>query len=88
MGYEVRVRKRVLKELGSLPLAVQETFHQLRVDLERNGPWQHRWPNYSKLGGGRYHCHLNYGHVACWSYEKNTIIIEVYYVGSRQSAPY
>ncbi len=26
--------------------------------------------------------------VACWKHEKNTIIIEVYYAGSRENAPY
>jgi hypothetical protein len=26
--------------------------------------------------------------VACWSCRKNRIVIEVYYVGSREKAPY
>ena len=49
---------------------------------------QPTWKNYSKLGKNKYHCHLNYRHVACWTAEKETITIEVYYVGSREKAPY
>lgn len=49
---------------------------------------QKNWPNYSKLGDSKYHCHLAYSWVACWSYEKGEIKIEVYYAGSRENAPY
>jgi hypothetical protein len=31
---------------------------------------------------------LTYHYVACWRHEKETIIIEVYYVGSREDAPF
>jgi hypothetical protein len=31
---------------------------------------------------------LNYRYVACWTCRKNEIEIEVYYVGSREKAPY
>jgi len=43
--------------------------------------------NYSMLGNGKYHCHLNFSYVACWTYEQETITIEVYYVGSLENAP-
>ena len=32
--------------------------------------------------------HLNYRYVACWNYRQGKIEIEVYYVGSREKAPY
>lgn len=35
-----------------------------------------------------HHCHLNYRYVACWTCRRNEIVIEVYYVGSREKAPY
>jgi hypothetical protein len=35
-----------------------------------------------------YHCHLSYRYVACWTWRKKEIVIEVYYVGSRENAPY
>ena len=31
---------------------------------------------------------LTYRHVACWTFRKGEIEIEVYYVGSREKAPY
>ena len=88
MRYEVRVKKQALKRLESLPYRVQKKFNDLQADLRKGGPWQPDWPNYSKLGPDAYHCHLDYAHVACWSHDKNTILVEVYYVGSRQGAPY
>ena len=39
-------------------------------------------------GVNMYHCHLSRKWVACWKNESGTLTIEVYYVGSRQSAPY
>ncbi|MDQ3002066.1 MAG: hypothetical protein M3Y08_12505 [Fibrobacterota bacterium] len=88
MAFEVRVKKQALKKLPKLPSLVQEKFAFLTRDLKEKGPVQAAWPNYSKLGKDQYHCHLNYSYVACWTYQKETITIEVYYVGSRQSAPY
>ena len=35
-----------------------------------------------------FHCHLNYRYVACWTHRQGEIEIEVYYVGSREKAPY
>ena len=49
---------------------------------------QPRYSNFSKLAKERYHCHLSYNHVACWYNENGTYKVEVYYVGSRESAPY
>ncbi|MDD2238242.1 MAG: hypothetical protein PHP44_09575 [Kiritimatiellae bacterium] len=88
MGYVVHVKKKAEKNLSKLSLEVRQLFFLLAQDLRETGPEQPGWKNYSKLGKGKYHCHLNYHHVACWTYEKETIIIEVYYVGSREKAPY
>ena len=35
-----------------------------------------------------YHCHLTHRYVACWSWQKGSEVIEVYYAGSREDAPY
>ena len=56
--------------------------------LEPDGPIQKRWNNFSPLGKEKYHCHLTYSYVACWTCQKGEIEIEVYYVGSREKAPY
>lgn len=60
------------------------------------GPFLPDWPNYSKLHGkkgkDRRHCHLQKGrptYVCCWEViNKERKIIEVYYVGTHEKAPY
>jgi len=71
-----------------MPVYIQDTFLQLIDDLKIKGPFQPGWLNYGKLGENEYHCHLSRKWVACWRNEKNTVIIEVYYAGSRENAPY
>jgi mRNA-degrading endonuclease RelE of RelBE toxin-antitoxin system len=79
----------VNKQLSKLPGNVQKRFYALVKLLGSNGPASgHVFQNYSKLSENEYHCHLTYHYVACWRHEKETIIIEVYYVGSRENAPY
>jgi len=88
MKYEVQIKKKVARGLKKLPADVQKLFFLLVADLQSDGPIQKSWRNFSSLEKGRYHCHLNYRYVACWTCRKNEIIIEVYYVGSREKAPY
>ena len=88
MKYKVRIKKKAEKNLLRLPLEVRQLFFLLVEDLMAYGPVQRDWKNFSKLDENKYHCHLNYSHVACWVWEKNTLEIEVYYVGSREKAPY
>ncbi len=86
--YQVNVKKKALKNLGKLDSNVQQRFLRLAQYLRENGPIAKTWQNFSDLGKGKYHCHLTYHYIACWAHEKGTIIIEVYYVGSRENAPY
>ncbi len=86
--YEVRVKRKIERGLTKLPSDVQKLFFLLVADLQAGGPIQKTWRNFSRLGGDRYHCHLNYRYVACWTCRKNEIVIEVYYVGAREKAPY
>jgi len=88
MTYKIKIHKKVIKGLNKLPDFVGEKFFVLVENLREQGPIQTNWPNFSKLGKNQYHCHLNRSWVACWKYEKKTIIIEVEYVGSREKAPY
>ena len=88
MRWKVNVAKKVQKNLKKLPENVVEILVELLLDLE-SGPVRWDWPNYSKLPGGRYHCHLNYSYVAVWIQDETVLkIIEVIYVGSRENAPY
>ena len=89
MSYEIRIKKTVLKNLRRLPGGIVERFEQLVQVLRESGPTgAHIFQNYRKLSDNEYHCHLTHHHVACWRHEKGTITIEVYYVGSRENAPY
>jgi mRNA-degrading endonuclease RelE of RelBE toxin-antitoxin system len=88
MRYEVRVKTRVARGLRKLPKDVQQLLFLLVADLKAGGPIQKSWQNFSSLGRDRYHCHLTYRYVACWTWTNEDIVIEVYYVGSREKAPY
>ncbi|TGL14500.1 hypothetical protein EHQ50_07325 [Leptospira meyeri] len=100
MKFLVRFKNKKVKESVSLlPLLEQKKLYNLIDDLEKNGPIQKGWKNYSPLGKNKFHCHLTYKWVACWEYIEEisletgksftTIrIIEVYYAGSRENAPY
>ncbi len=88
MNYDVVLKRKVYRGLRKLPLAVQKKLAILANDLKECGPVQPKWQNYSKLSSTEYHCHLGISWVACWKHQKRTFIIEVYYVGSREKAPY
>jgi len=87
--YHVTLTDKAAKRLGKCPEAVRRRFEALAAVLRQSGPTgPHYWRNYSKLAENEYHCHLTYDHVACWRWERETIEVEVYYVGSREGAPY
>ena len=89
-AWKVLVKKKVLKSLKKLPKGIRERFYALAVDLENEGinPGK-QWKNYSKLGPKTHHCHLTYSYVACWKEADGKIkIMEIYYAGSREKAPY
>jgi len=88
MKYLVMIPKKVDKIICKMPKKAKATLFTLLDDLASTGPVQPRYQNYSKLGKDRYHCHLSYHWVACWHCENGKYEVEVYYVGSRESAPY
>jgi mRNA-degrading endonuclease RelE of RelBE toxin-antitoxin system len=89
MSWTVNVKKQVQKNLKKVPKNIRDNLEALILDLKLTGPVRGDWQNYSKLSGGRHHCHLNYSYVAVWIEEdKELKIIEVTYVGSRENAPY
>ena len=71
-----------------MPALEQRTFLLLLNDLAELGPFRNNWPNFSKLGKNKFHCHLSWSWVVCWKHENKKIIIEVYYVDSCKNAPY
>jgi len=88
MQYEVLIGKRAVKTMAKAQRDVQKLFVQLVKDLETKGPIRTDWHNFAALSSTNYHCHLNYSWVACWFWEKGTVLVEVYYAGSREDAPY
>lgn len=91
MKWRVTINKAVEKRLAKLPGKVLDALSRLLADIEISGPVRGNWPNYSKLVDGRHHCHLKKGnptYVAVWSEDKETITVEVVYVGTHEKAPY
>ena len=67
MKYQVRIKKKVDRELKKLPKNILKLLFLLIEDLKADGPIQKSWRNFSPLGENRYHCHLSYRYVACWT---------------------
>lgn len=86
--YEVGLKRSEEKSAKEMPKTEQAKLARLIDALKFAGPVQPSFMNYSKLGEGGYHCHLSRKWVACWKNENGTLTIEVYYAGSRESAPY
>ena len=89
MKWKVLIPKRVEKRISKLPQKIINRLVVLLDNLEEKGPIRGDWPNFSQLDKNRYHCHLTFRYVVCW--EKLTgksLTLEVYYVGSREKAPY
>ncbi len=86
--YNVFIKKRILKNAKKIPEYVQKIFSKLLDDLRDKGPIRAEYPGFSKLEANKYHCHLKYKWVACRRCKENSILIEVYYAGSRENAPY
>lgn len=84
--------KRTEKAILELPEHVRLKLLALIKDIVAKGAVQPTWPNYSKLGGDEHHCHLKKGrptYVACWRVlDKNKKLVEVYYAGTHEKAPY
>ena len=86
--FKVTMKRKVGRNASKMPKVERERLKFLVHTLEVSGPVQPSMMNYSKLGPDKYHCHLSYRWVACWCCKNGNLEIEVYYVGSREKAPY
>jgi mRNA-degrading endonuclease RelE of RelBE toxin-antitoxin system len=94
--WDIRITKAAIKQASKLNTNVSLALRFLLEDLAVKGPTLPDWPNYGKLHSKRnqdlYHCHLKKGkptYVCCWEIvDKKQKIIEVYYVGTHEKAPY
>lgn len=92
MTWTVTLSARIAKGCKTLPIAVKKSLALLLADIEDLGPVRGDWPNYSKLGHGRHHCHIKKGrptYVAVWEENNGKVkLVEVTYVGTHEKAPY
>lgn len=89
MGWTVNFSHKAAKQVKKLPARERDILALLVRDLQLRGMALPDWSNYSKLSPTTYHCHLSYKWVACWRIEDGELkIIEIYYAGSREDAPY
>jgi len=89
MKWELSHSKKSAKQVKQLPGKIFDALMALEAEIEISGPVRGNWPNYSKLGKDQHHCHLSRKYVACWEViDKKIQLVEVYYVGGRENAPY
>ncbi len=89
MTWKAGLSTKAKKQARKLPKKIQDLLTALVLEIEASGPIRGNWPNYSKLEEGEHLCHLTYSYVACWKVKNKTVqLVEVYYVGSREKAPY
>ena len=94
MAWNVYFNKKARKQLDTMPLLIRETAQALVQEMEKLGPLRYNWKNFGSLKGSdrMYHCHIKDGrptYVVCWEVKDKKIkIIEVYYVGTHEKAPY
>jgi mRNA-degrading endonuclease RelE of RelBE toxin-antitoxin system len=97
--WRVEPSNKVKKKIKELSESIKAIVYALLLDLENSGPRQVNWPNYGPLFKHKkiipenaHHCHLKKGnptYVACWRViNKNEKLIEVFYVGTHENAPY
>lgn len=89
MKWDISLSPKASKQVNNLPKKIFDTLVTLEAEMMILGPVRGNWPNYSKLGKDKHHCHLSRKYVACWKViDKKVQLIEVYYAGSRENANY
>lgn len=94
--WKVSVARKAAKQLEKLSMEIQGRFDLLAKEMEAVGPIRANWKNFGRLKGSGtaelYHCHIKSGrptYVVCWEVVNKEIrLIEVYYVGTHEKAPY
>lgn len=94
--WKVNFTNKAAKQFEKLSDNIKDSMTLLYEELKVDGPYRTNWPNYGKLKANKgrliYHCHIEKGkptYVVCWEIvEKKLKILEVYYVGTHEKAPY
>lgn len=97
LPWDVSMTPKADKAKDKLPGYVQDLIATLTKQMGILGPYRKEWKNYGPISGkgipdDAFHCHLKKGkptYVACWKIvNKREKVIEVYYVGTHENAPY
>ncbi|EKD71055.1 MAG: hypothetical protein ACD_46C00284G0003 [uncultured bacterium] len=96
MIWKVEFTTKASDQVANLSEKAKESLRLLVKDLQTSGAAPGKgWPHYGKLEGhkgDKRHCHLTRGrptYVCCWALiDKKTKLIEIYYVGTHERAPY
>lgn len=96
LSRDAKKQYRKLGLCGQKKPSLLDVIDALILDLKKHGPELPQWPHYGLIHESKnrvyYHCHLKRGHptyVACWRVEdQKENIIEVFYVGTHEGAPY
>lgn len=95
--WNIEFTNKAVKLTEKLPTKIILVLQVLIEDLRYKGPYPGKhWKNYGKLITkktiDKRHCHLIKGkptYVCCWQLiDSNLKIIEIYYVGTHEKAPY
>lgn len=98
MKWRVEFTNAAYKQRKILPKKFQPQLDFLAKELELLGPIRKNWRSFGVLHKSKntpilaFHCHIKRGrptYVVCWRIvSKTKKIIEVYYVGTHEKAPY
>ena len=91
----MRLTAKANRQKERLPDLIRMRLNALLRAVEVKGPAQPSMPHLGKLknrAADVYHCHLNKGrptYVAVWEVKDRAVrLVEVYYVGTHEKAPY
>lgn len=86
MTWTVYLTRKAHKQLGKLPVVVQDIADFAITDLKEQGIKPQRWDTL-KTGEGEYRLRLNYRYRMRYRVEtEQTLEIEVFYIGHRREA--
>jgi mRNA-degrading endonuclease RelE of RelBE toxin-antitoxin system len=94
--WQVAFSPKAMKQMLALDAGIQELIYALAREIEQLGPIRGNRKNYGRLRQGKkeekHHCHVKTGkptYVVCWEVtDKKARIVEVYYAGTHEKAPY
>ena len=95
--YTTKASKQIKQLMQEHP-KVYANASTLTKELVVLGPIRKNWPNFgplkkdNRIPENSYHCHIKSGkptYVVCWRVENKKIkIVEIFYVGTHEKAPY